>query len=228
MSPISKILGGCRTLMAKAVTNATATGAGIDRRGGIHKIFPVSESLARFVGQSEVSFSTAMEKVEQYTDDHNLWNPENIEEILCDDNLKTIFDGQDKVVGVREMTELLLRHFPNVRTMSAKVKATGGGTIEKWGFNDIVKVSEPLARFVGQSEISFDAALRKLLDYAFDHKLVDEGVTLLEFPWITKCSKWRIRCDDTLKTILDGKDKVVNKELSSLLMQHFLDSSLHS
>jgi len=73
MSPISKILGGCRTLMAKAVTNATATGAGVDRRGGIHKIFPVSESLARFVGQSEVSFSTAMEKVEQYTDDHNLW-----------------------------------------------------------------------------------------------------------------------------------------------------------
>jgi len=99
--------------------------------------------------------------------------------------LKTIFDGQDKVVGVREMTELLLRHFPNVRTMSAKVKATGGGTIEKWGFNDIVKVSEPLARFVGQSEISFDAALRKLLDYAFDHKLVDEGVTLLEFPWVS-------------------------------------------
>ncbi|KAG7564923.1 SWIB/MDM2 domain [Arabidopsis suecica] len=162
---MSKIIGGCRTLMAKAVTNLTATGAGFDRRGEIHKIFPVSESLARFVGQSEISFSTAMEKVKQYTDDHDLWNPENIEEILCDDNLKTIFDGKDKVVGVREMTELLLRHFPNVKNMSAKVKATGGATIEIWGFNDIVKVSEPLARFVGRSEISFVAALRKLLEY---------------------------------------------------------------
>lgn len=69
--------------------------------------------------------------------------------------------------------------------MSAKVKATGGATIEKWGFNDIVKVSEPLARFVGRSEISFVAALRKLLEYTKDHDLLDEGVTLLEFPWVS-------------------------------------------
>ncbi|CDY49157.1 BnaA09g25180D [Brassica napus] len=90
MTGFSRVFGGCRTLMAKATTNAAATG---------------------IVAESELSRATAVKKVWEHIKGNNLQNPENRKEIICDDKLKTIFEGKDKV-GFTEIAKLLSPHFP--------------------------------------------------------------------------------------------------------------------
>nr|VDD44272.1 unnamed protein product [Brassica oleracea] len=99
MTAFSRVFGGCRTLMAKAT------------RKGILKTVPVSKTLASFAGESELSRATAVKKVWEHIKGNNLQNPENRKEIICDDKLKTIFEGKDKV-GFTEIAKLLSPHFP--------------------------------------------------------------------------------------------------------------------
>ncbi|CAF2044374.1 hypothetical protein BRARA_I02715 [Brassica rapa] len=112
MTGFSRVFGGCRTLMAKATTNAAATGIVAGKEGkGILKTVPVSKTLASFAGESELSRATAVKKVWEHIKGNNLQNPENRKEIICDDKLKTIFEGKDKV-GFTEIAKLLSPHFP--------------------------------------------------------------------------------------------------------------------
>ncbi|XAR63362.1 hypothetical protein NMG60_11023272 [Bertholletia excelsa] len=74
---------------------------------------PVSPALRQFLGVPETSSPDAMKKVWDYIKLHNLQNPANKKEIRCDDKLKTIFEGRDKV-GILEVGKLLSTHF--VRT----------------------------------------------------------------------------------------------------------------
>nr|KAJ0225371.1 hypothetical protein LSAT_V11C100035010 [Lactuca sativa] len=63
---------------------------------GILKPTPISPALAQFLGVSESPRTDA--------------NPENKREIICDEKLKTIFDGRDRV-GFLEIAKLLAPHF---------------------------------------------------------------------------------------------------------------------
>ncbi|CAF1930885.1 hypothetical protein Bca4012_073100 [Brassica carinata] len=109
----SRVFGGCRTLMAKAATNAAAAaGSGAGKEGkGILKTVPVSQTLANFAGESELSRATAVKKVWEHIKGNNLQNPENRKQIICDDKLKTIFGDKD-TVGFTEIAKLLSPHFP--------------------------------------------------------------------------------------------------------------------
>ncbi|KAL9307947.1 putative transcription regulator SWI/SNF-BAF60b family [Arabidopsis thaliana] len=109
MAGISRVLGGFRTLMSKAATVEAGTVAGEGK--GIFKTRPVSQQLASFAGESELTRNSALKKVWEYVKLHNLQNPANKKEIHCDDKLKTIFDGKDKV-GITEIMKLLSPHFP--------------------------------------------------------------------------------------------------------------------
>ncbi|CAH8363763.1 unnamed protein product [Eruca vesicaria subsp. sativa] len=112
MTAFSRVFGGCRTLMAKAAANAAATGVSAGKEGkGILKTVPVSKTLASFAGESELSRATAVKKVWEHIKSNNLQNPDNRKEIFCDDKLKTIFEGKDKV-GFTEIAKLLSPHFP--------------------------------------------------------------------------------------------------------------------
>ncbi|MED6182397.1 hypothetical protein PIB30_028141 [Stylosanthes scabra] len=77
---------------------------------GIQKVVPVSSELGSFLGASEVSRTHAVKRVWEYIKLQNLQNPSNKKEIFCDDKLKTIFDGKDKV-GFTEIARLLSNHF---------------------------------------------------------------------------------------------------------------------
>ena len=70
----SRVFGGCRTLMAKAATNAAAAaGSGAGKEGkGILKTVPVSQTLANFAGESELSRATAVKKVWEHIKGNNL------------------------------------------------------------------------------------------------------------------------------------------------------------
>ncbi|KAF8051587.1 hypothetical protein N665_1698s0003 [Sinapis alba] len=112
MTAFSRVFGGCPTLMAKATTNAAVTGVAAGKEGkGILKTVPVAKTLASFAGESELSRATAVKKVWEHIKGNNLQNPENRKEIICDDKLKTIFEGKDKV-GFTEIAKLLSPHFP--------------------------------------------------------------------------------------------------------------------
>ncbi|XP_073135922.1 upstream activation factor subunit spp27-like [Henckelia pumila] len=121
MASTARIFGGrCRFLMAAAKSAAaaetsTATSEAPRKTAvrvtGILKVQTVSPALAEFIGSPETSRSGAVKKVWEYVKSHNLQNPANRREIFCDDKLKTIFDGKDKV-DFPGIAKLLTNHFP--------------------------------------------------------------------------------------------------------------------
>lgn len=95
------------TVVKKTAVKKTVTSKGT---GGIQKVVPVTSELGNFIGAPEVSRTEAVKKVWEYIKLQNLQNPNNKKEIFCDDKLKTIFDGKDKVVFT-EIAKLLATHF---------------------------------------------------------------------------------------------------------------------
>ncbi|CAN4077209.1 unnamed protein product [Withania somnifera] len=115
MASSSRVFGNyCRTLMASAKSSAAKTPPAPEsekvRYKGILKPVPISPALGKFVGASEISRTDAIKKIWDYIKTNNLQNPANRKEINCDDKLKTIFAGKDKV-GFLEIAKLLSSHF---------------------------------------------------------------------------------------------------------------------
>lgn len=78
---------------------------------GILKPSPISPALGDFLGGvSESPRTEAVKKIWEYIKLHELQNPTNKKEIICDEKLKTIFDGRDRV-GFLEIAKLLAPHF---------------------------------------------------------------------------------------------------------------------
>ncbi|GLT91376.1 hypothetical protein SLE2022_092670 [Rubroshorea leprosula] len=77
----------------------------------ILKPTPVSPQLSQFLGTSEASCTEAIKKIWDYVKLHNPLNPANKREIQCDEKLKTIFDGKDKVGFPEVVAKLLSHHF---------------------------------------------------------------------------------------------------------------------
>ncbi|XP_027113579.1 uncharacterized protein [Coffea arabica] len=77
---------------------------------GVFKLTPVSPALNDFLGVSESSRSDAVKKVWEHIKLNNLQNPANKREIYCDDKLKTLFEGREKV-GMLEIARILSGHF---------------------------------------------------------------------------------------------------------------------
>ncbi|KAF5946555.1 protein TRI1 [Camellia sinensis] len=131
MSSSSGVLKGCRALMAaakaatpkssaakpkpkpkpkpKAVSKSSSSSK-MARPTGILKLAPVSPALHQFLGVPEAARTDAVKKTWDYIKLHNLQNPTNKREICCDERLKTLFEGKDKV-GFLEIGKLLSRHF---------------------------------------------------------------------------------------------------------------------
>ncbi|AES95440.1 putative transcription regulator SWI/SNF-BAF60b family [Medicago truncatula] len=95
------------TVVKKTAVKKTVTSKST---GGIQKVVQVTSELGNFIGAPEVSRTEAVKKVWEYIKLQNLQNPNNKKEIFCDDKLKTIFDGKDKVVFT-EIAKLLATHF---------------------------------------------------------------------------------------------------------------------
>ncbi|KAL8062193.1 hypothetical protein ABFX02_02G130900 [Erythranthe guttata] len=77
---------------------------------GIMKPTPISPTLQSLVGAPEISRVGAVKKIWEYIKLHNLQNPSDKREIICDDKLKKLFNGQDKV-GFLQIAKLLSPHF---------------------------------------------------------------------------------------------------------------------
>ncbi|CAL5340491.1 unnamed protein product [Camellia sinensis] len=96
----------------KAVSKSSSSSK-MARPTGIFKLAPVSPALHQFLGVPEAARTDAVKKTWDYIKLHNLQfnlNPTNKREICCDERLKTLFEGKDKV-GFLEIGKLLSRHF---------------------------------------------------------------------------------------------------------------------
>ncbi|KAA3468563.1 upstream activation factor subunit UAF30-like [Gossypium australe] len=80
------------------------------RPTGISKVTPVSPALGQFLGAQQASRTEAVKQIWSYIKSQNLQNPNNRKEIFCDEKLKTIFNGKEKV-GFLEIGKMLTPHF---------------------------------------------------------------------------------------------------------------------
>ncbi|KAL9232420.1 hypothetical protein vseg_007534 [Gypsophila vaccaria] len=109
----SILMAAAKTVSTKAAPKKTAAAATTAAKPlkGILKPMPISPTLKEFLGGApEVSRTDAVKKVWEYIKLHNLQNPSNKKEIICDQKLKTLFSGKD-TVGFLEIARLLSQHF---------------------------------------------------------------------------------------------------------------------
>ncbi|KAL3742530.1 hypothetical protein ACJRO7_017922 [Eucalyptus globulus] len=133
-STASRVFRGCRALLAPAKSAAAAVppaapakaskaaakakpkaaAAAVpkapSRPSGIQKVTPVSPALARFLNAGEASRVEAVKQIWAYIKKEGLQDSINKREINCDERLKTLFEGREKV-GFLEIGKLLSRHF---------------------------------------------------------------------------------------------------------------------
>ncbi|KAK3433816.1 hypothetical protein EUGRSUZ_D01092 [Eucalyptus grandis] len=134
----SRVFRGCRALLAPAKSASSAAAAAAppaapakaskaaakakpkaaaaavpkapSRPSGIQKVTPVSPALARFLNAGEASRVEAVKQIWAYIKKEGLQDSINKREINCDERLKTLFEGREKV-GFLEIGKLLSRHF---------------------------------------------------------------------------------------------------------------------
>ncbi|XP_059444273.1 uncharacterized protein LOC132176160 isoform X2 [Corylus avellana] len=96
------------------------------------KVVLISPQLGCFLGASYCSRTQAVKLIWEYIKLHHLQNPENKREVFCDERLKSIFDGKDKV-GFQEITSaveslLSISSFP-LSQIRSTTKMSGRGSI---------------------------------------------------------------------------------------------------
>ncbi|KAL5706954.1 hypothetical protein ACHQM5_025059 [Ranunculus cassubicifolius] len=93
----------------KPAAAATTTPAKREPRG-ITKPRPISPAMQELLGVPEIPRTQALKQIWAYIKQHNLQDPENKKIIVCDEKLKKIFAGKDRV-GFLEISGLLNPHF---------------------------------------------------------------------------------------------------------------------
>lgn len=76
---------------------------------GLSKEMTLSPELQAVIGAGPMPRTEVTKAIWVYIKANNLQNPENKREILADDKLKKVFDGQDKV-DMFQMTKLVSKH----------------------------------------------------------------------------------------------------------------------
>ncbi|XP_030944442.1 uncharacterized protein LOC115969025 [Quercus lobata] len=99
--------------IVRTVTSATVSSNEAPQKRaprGIMKPRPVSPEMQDLVGVPEISRTQALKQIWAHIKEHNLQDPENKRIIVCDDKLKKIFGGRERI-GFLEIAGLISPHF---------------------------------------------------------------------------------------------------------------------
>ncbi|KAL5539928.1 hypothetical protein UlMin_042967 [Ulmus minor] len=116
MSCVGRVFRGCRFVLAPRPKSSSSPAVivKIEKNaksgGGIFKPTPVSPALCSFLGVFESSRANAVKQIWSHIKLHSLQNPVDKREIICDNKLKSLFEGKEKV-NFLEVGKLLSRHF---------------------------------------------------------------------------------------------------------------------
>ncbi|KAG2535045.1 upstream activation factor subunit UAF30-like [Panicum virgatum] len=80
------------------------------RATGITQPKPVSPALQAIVGAPEIPRTEALKRLWAYIKQHNLQDPADKKVVVCDEKLKVLFAGRERV-GFLEIAKLLNPHF---------------------------------------------------------------------------------------------------------------------
>ncbi|KAK1276238.1 hypothetical protein QJS04_geneDACA001651 [Acorus gramineus] len=93
-----------------AASKPAAAAAGKREPRGITKPRPISPAMQELLGVSEIPRTQALKLIWAYIKEHNLQDPDNKRVIVCDEKLKKIFAGKERV-GFLEISGLINPHF---------------------------------------------------------------------------------------------------------------------
>ncbi|KAL6125699.1 hypothetical protein ACLB2K_073753 [Fragaria x ananassa] len=82
----------------------------VNMNAGIMKPRPISPALGSFLGAVEFSRAEAVKRIWDHIKLNSLQNPANKKEIICDNKLKELFEGKEKI-NFLEIGKLLSPHF---------------------------------------------------------------------------------------------------------------------
>uniref|UniRef100_A0A5B6ZKX1 DM2 domain-containing protein n=1 Tax=Davidia involucrata TaxID=16924 RepID=A0A5B6ZKX1_DAVIN len=110
LAPSHVSLRTVRTVTSAAASKQAAETGKREPRG-IMKPRRVSPEMRAFLGGvSEIPRTQALKQIWAYIKQHNLQDPENKKIIVCDEKLKNIFGGKERV-GFLEIAGLINPHF---------------------------------------------------------------------------------------------------------------------
>uniref|UniRef100_A0A1J3HPM7 Upstream activation factor subunit spp27 n=1 Tax=Noccaea caerulescens TaxID=107243 RepID=A0A1J3HPM7_NOCCA len=78
------------------------------RRGGFNKICQLSPKLEKFLGTSQLARTEVVKKTWEYIRKHDLQDPKNRRNIICDESLHSLF--RVKTINMFQMTKALSKH----------------------------------------------------------------------------------------------------------------------
>lgn len=100
-----------RAAAASSRSPAAAEAAPKKKRAtGITQPKPVSPALQAIVGAPEIPRTEALKRLWAYIKQHNLQDPADKKVVVCDEKLKALFAGRERV-GFLEIAKLLNPHF---------------------------------------------------------------------------------------------------------------------
>ncbi|KAI3665725.1 hypothetical protein L6452_44355 [Arctium lappa] len=202
--------------------------------GGFTKLCSLSPQLQQFTGAPELARTEVVKQLWIYIREHNLQDPANKRNILCDEPLRELF-GVDSI-DMFQMNKALAKHIWPLNSDGAPVslapkekpqkkereedseepkrkekRQKGAGGSGGTGILAPIPLSEALVKFLGTGEnaLARSDVVKRIWDYIKQNNLQDPS------------DKRRILCDDKLKELFDV-DTFNGFTVSKLLTTHFI------
>ncbi|CAK8539775.1 unnamed protein product [Lathyrus sativus] len=189
--------------------------------GGFSKICSLSPQLQKCLGAPEMSRSEVVKQLWAYIREKNLQDPDNRRKINCDEPLRALFGVNS--INMFQMNKVLAKHIwpldsdDVIQVKSApkeKQKRKREDDDEPKGRKGIlapVQLSDALAKFLGESELSRSEVIKRMWDYIKRNNLQDPS------------DKRQIISDEKLKELF-GVDSFNGFTITKLLVPHFIKS----
>ncbi|GER44899.1 SWIB complex BAF60b domain-containing protein [Striga asiatica] len=196
--------------------------AGTKRRGGaggLNKVCGVSPKLQAIVGEPALPRTEIVRQLWAYIRKHNLQDPANKRNIICDDALRLVFETD--ITDMFKMNKLLAKHILPLDTtkqldQSKKLKVEDDPEKQDPNSGDIpVTVSDALAKFFGpgEREMLQSDALGRVWEYIKVNQLEDPLNSMV------------IHCDAKLHELLGCESISVLGIQEMLVRSHLLKKS---
>ncbi|XP_047333620.1 uncharacterized protein LOC124937403 isoform X2 [Impatiens glandulifera] len=152
--------------------------------GGLNKLCGVSPELQTIVGQPELPRTEIVKQLWAYIKKHNLQDPSNKRKIICNDELRLVFETD--CTDMFKMNKLLSKHIITLEPTKAVGQSSKKAKIDVESHRQtpepgpIVIISEPLANFFGIDgrEMPQSEVLNRVWEYIKVNQLEVGGMQL--------------------------------------------------
>jgi|UniRef100_A0A2N9HX00 upstream activation factor subunit UAF30 len=181
--------------------------------GGLNKLCGVSPELQTIVGQPELPRTEIVKQLWAYIRKHNLQDPSNKRKIICNDELRLVFETD--CTDMFKMNKLLAKHIislePTKQSGSKKSKVDVESAMRSSDPGPSVIISEALANFfgVGEREMLQSEVLRRIWEYIKLNNLEDPA------------SPMEILCDAKFQELF-GSESISALGIPEVLTRHHI------